>query len=120
MTTGSAIGYIVRVLVRCYYAWRKGFFVAGLLHLVLSSFFFSSRRRHTRSDRDWSSDVCSSDLVRQHVVAVAGARAEGDLASVRGLGRGQKIVQQMHGVVEEVLVPLADPDADLSDRKSVV
>src|SRR5206468_9323884 len=24
--------------------------------------FFSSRRRHTRSDRDWSSDVCSSDL----------------------------------------------------------
>src|SRR5206468_7366819 len=27
-------------------------------------FFFSSRRRHTRSDRDWSSDVCSSDLGR--------------------------------------------------------
>src|SRR5206468_12443757 len=26
-------------------------------------FFFSSRRRHTRSDRDWSSDVCSFDLV---------------------------------------------------------
>src|SRR6267378_6916558 len=27
-----------------------------------NSFFFSSRRRHTRSLRDWSSDVCSSDL----------------------------------------------------------
>src|SRR6266849_8196943 len=27
-----------------------------------SFFFFSSRRRHTRSTRDWSSDVCSSDL----------------------------------------------------------
>src|SRR5690349_22212167 len=27
-----------------------------------SFFFFSSRRRHTRSLRDWSSDVCSSDL----------------------------------------------------------
>src|SRR5207249_9150000 len=27
-------------------------------------FFFSSRRRHTRSKRDWSSDVCSSDLNR--------------------------------------------------------
>src|SRR5438105_12635444 len=26
------------------------------------TFFFSSRRRHTRSTRDWSSDVCSSDL----------------------------------------------------------
>src|SRR5215470_19340549 len=27
-----------------------------------SSFFFSSRRQHTRCYRDWSSDVCSSDL----------------------------------------------------------
>src|SRR4030042_4783537 len=27
-------------------------------------FFFSSRRRHTRCNRDWSSDVCSSDLER--------------------------------------------------------
>src|SRR6266513_4545474 len=29
----------------------------------MNSFFFSSRRRHTRSKRDWSSDVCSSDLL---------------------------------------------------------
>src|SRR5438034_10379472 len=28
-------------------------------------FFFSSRRRHTRSLCDWSSDVCSSDLLRE-------------------------------------------------------
>src|SRR5699024_11878995 len=27
-----------------------------------ASFFLASRRRHTRSKRDWSSDVCSSDL----------------------------------------------------------
>src|SRR5205085_12255498 len=27
-------------------------------------FFFSSRRRHTRFDCDWSSDVCSSDLIK--------------------------------------------------------
>src|SRR6266849_9018855 len=33
------------------------------------SFFFSSRRRHTRSTRDWSSDVCSSDLAREAVYA---------------------------------------------------
>src|SRR2546430_9651297 len=32
------------------------------------SFFFSSRRRHTRFDCDWSSDVCSSDLVVGSVV----------------------------------------------------
>src|SRR2546422_4420718 len=30
--------------------------------MFLFSFFFSSRRRHTRCSRDWSSDVCSSDL----------------------------------------------------------
>src|SRR5687768_17895892 len=30
--------------------------------LQTSAFFFSSRRRHTRCSRDWSSDVCSSDL----------------------------------------------------------
>src|SRR5690606_39416693 len=30
---------------------------------VAANFFFSSRRRHTRFSRDWSSDVCSSDLV---------------------------------------------------------
>ena len=32
------------------------------LKTILSFFFFSSRRRHTRLRRDWSSDVCSSDL----------------------------------------------------------
>src|SRR2546430_3314805 len=35
--------------------------VGGLCTYVLL-FFFSSRRRHTRFDCDWSSDVCSSDL----------------------------------------------------------
>src|SRR5438105_10329132 len=30
--------------------------------ISISFFFFSSRRRHTMSTRDWSSDVCSSDL----------------------------------------------------------
>src|SRR2546426_2925431 len=33
--------------------------------LVLLFFFFSSRRRHTRLQGDWSSDVCSSDLIGQ-------------------------------------------------------
>src|SRR5690349_24154652 len=33
-------------------------------------FFYSSRRRHTRSLRDWSSDVCSSDLVGEDEVDV--------------------------------------------------
>src|SRR2546430_4178626 len=38
-------------------------------------FFFSSRRRHTRFDCDWSSDVCSSNLVR-YLTAVTPAQRE--------------------------------------------
>src|SRR5438874_9996470 len=34
--------------------------------IISTFFFFSSRRRHTRSLRDWSSDVCSSDLQCSH------------------------------------------------------
>src|SRR5438067_10065787 len=34
-------------------------------------FFFSSRRRHTRSKRDWSSDVCSSDLLDKRFPAMS-------------------------------------------------
>src|SRR5690606_40223106 len=50
------------------------------------AFFFSSRRRHTRFSRDWSSDVCSSDLPElAHVVAelvqdLLGPDAAGQLA----------------------------------------
>ena len=37
-------------------------FILGVDIGATHVFFFSSRRRHTRSKRDWSSDVCSSDL----------------------------------------------------------
>src|SRR5699024_12098223 len=42
-------------------------------YIVLCIFFFSSRRRHTRSKRDWSSDVCSSDLAKKQVDRFSGA-----------------------------------------------
>src|SRR5699024_11575968 len=51
-------------------------------------FVFSSRRRHTRSKRDWSSDVCSSDLRRS---AMAAPRATARLLAwlpLAGLGLG--------------------------------
>src|SRR5687768_552278 len=38
------------------------FFLLLIFFFVFFFFFFSSRRRHTRCSRDWSSDVCSSDL----------------------------------------------------------
>src|SRR5690606_40413542 len=36
------------------------------------SLFFSSRRRHTRFSRDWSSDVCSSDLMETLIIGQIG------------------------------------------------
>src|SRR5256886_8491688 len=39
-----------------------------------SFFFFSSRRRHTRFDCDWSSDVCSSDLLARGLLRWTGGR----------------------------------------------
>src|SRR5207247_8352885 len=48
-------------------------------------FFFSSRRRHTRSTRDWSSDVCSSDLVPLH-----GARQQATRSAEAGARGGAR------------------------------
>jgi len=45
-------------------------------------FFFASRRRHTRSDRDWSSDVCSSDLFVTAVRLLALQKMTADLSDV--------------------------------------
>src|SRR2546426_2307821 len=46
--------------------------------VILFIFFFSSRRRHTRLQGDWSSDVCSSDLASD--AGPHGGRAGGALA----------------------------------------
>src|SRR5690606_40622688 len=48
-----------------------------LLSFCVVFFFFSSRRRHTRFSRDWSSDVCSSDLHSQTPAVVAVPRDRG-------------------------------------------
>src|SRR6266702_5930154 len=44
-----------------------------MLCIIYCFFFFSSRRRHTRWPRDWSSDVCSSDLQRFGATEPAGS-----------------------------------------------
>src|SRR2546429_9943456 len=56
-----------------------------------SCFFFSSRRRHTRCSRDWSSDVCSSDLGLVLLVVLFTAylrKKTGEISELRGLLRG--------------------------------
>src|SRR2546430_12611407 len=61
-------------------------------------FFFSSRRRHTRFEWDWSSDVCSADLPLRltyaakppTVVLMAGLQGSGKTTAVAKLGRWYK------------------------------
>src|SRR5699024_11263212 len=43
---------------------------SSAVFLSIFFFFFSSRRRHTRSKRDWSSDVCSSDLIIFAIISI--------------------------------------------------
>src|SRR5207248_8889873 len=60
----------------------------------LCFFFFSSRRRHTRSYGDWSSDVCSSDLEasrgKYHELSALGAWG----SQLRGLAHGEIVGTQ--------------------------
>src|SRR5207245_9699338 len=59
--TGSVLRPYLPPPVRAVYRRpKRGRLPCGRCDVVL--FFFSSRRRHTRCYRDWSSDVCSSDL----------------------------------------------------------
>src|SRR5215471_8863319 len=74
-------------------------------------FFFSSRRRHTRSLRDWSSDVCSSDLpVAINAVAVLGHHdPETAYRALVGLLTDRE--SRAWHAAGESLVKLADPRA---------
>src|SRR5437762_6372767 len=70
-------------------------------------FFFSSRRRHTRYIGDWSSDVCSSDLVaavHRHDAGAAEAEVvlEGDLGAfdLAGVGLAAQLPDQLGALGE--------------------
>src|SRR5262245_63513107 len=62
---GCTCPYMCLIYFVCYFCFL-------CVCLVFLFFFFSSRRRHTRCLSDWSSDVCSSDLLLERV----GWRAE--------------------------------------------
>src|SRR5215204_2070778 len=73
-------------------------------------FFFSSRRRHTRSLCDWSSDVCSSDLVGAGdgncVLLAVGARDRSSGRDWGGYTVDENATRHGAGVEEET----TDPD----------
>src|SRR5690606_41132244 len=70
-------------------------YIMCCIHCVCT-FFFSSRRRHTRFSRDWSSDVCSSDLVTTVLL----------VAFAVGVGGGSLLCEKMSAHrIELGLVP---------------
>src|SRR5699024_11931764 len=83
-------------------------------------FFFSSRRRHTRSKRDWSSDVCSSDLVDTAREALERSRTDRDEARVAAV-RAQTTHEQATTTAQNLNARLAadresDSDESLDER----
>src|SRR6266536_4567318 len=60
-----------------------------MIHPLFPSFCFSGRRRHTRSTRDWSSDVCSSDLAVQ-IAKALGAEVTG-VCSTRNVEQARSL-----------------------------
>src|SRR2546422_4177052 len=105
--------------------------VDGILHfcIVLFYFFFSSRRRHTRCSRDWSSDVCSSDLnalfvglaraVKIPARDVYGARCA-DSAEFKSLGKGGDISKAQHCRAEFYLNGYGWVPVDPADVRKVI
>src|SRR5436309_15729439 len=79
---------------------------------MLVIFFFSSRRRHTRFSRDWSSDVCSSDLEGEQVVA----RLDRQVEAREPLGDGDVVVRDRGRV--GALEVAARPLGGLADRRA--
>src|SRR6266511_4986360 len=80
-------------------------------------FFFSSRRRHTRFSRDWSSDVCSSDLRRVELGSVERSDAEADLepaAPDHGGPESPHLDVRWDEVVLAAHVALQGPEIDLA------
>src|SRR3989449_5977405 len=75
-------------------------------------FFFSSRRRHTRCSRDWSSDVCSSDLTSAVVKAL-----EVDVREGRGILEAARNAEDRERRLAAALelAPHRDPRLPLSD-----
>src|SRR3712207_8968571 len=81
-------------------------------------FFFSSRRRHTRYWRDWSSDVCSSDLAKA-VCARLGPAGMGEIVVVVADDVVQALAASPLGELQ--LAPALQPalDAARSEERRV-
>src|SRR5438270_435283 len=82
------------------------------------SFFFSSRRRHTRFDCDWSSDVCSSDLIGHRAIERL-SRAAAVPDSGRTVAEARTCAAALRAAVA-VRSDAADADAMIARFDSVI
>src|SRR2546427_2403338 len=64
-------------------------------------FFFSSRRRHTRFDCDWSSDVCSSDLLQMRQILEASGQKVPESKPVLEINPGHPLIAKLDARSEE-------------------
>src|SRR5256886_9227137 len=109
---GADLAYIAAMVVRFGMCRSKR-------AVCYTCFFFSSRRRHTRFDCDWSSDVCSSDLAgdlrqrRRHLQA-----------ATPPAGPGHRLQAQEHNSLSRAGAPLQEAQGrhhlrgEVADRKS--
>src|SRR5947199_1627350 len=87
------------------------------------SFFFSSRRRHTRCLSDWSSDVCSSDLRTARARGAAETRRARAGGRREGTARCGRAGAEARGQAQTGSALTAEAEAQRAcagDRKSVV
>src|SRR5437762_7942343 len=94
-------------------------------------FFFSSRRRHTRYIGDWSSDVCSSDLIKaeplfdsRHDSTHGGVQAIAERSGAdddgRETERATRLMIEQNAIDPAHLASVAIDDLRVQDRKSGV
>src|SRR5690625_2127724 len=113
------------------------------LNIIFTIFYFSSRRRHTRWPRDWSSDVCSSDLIAlDHLdkvielirgsnttdIARSGLMEQFDLSEKQAQAILDMRLQRLTGLernkiqeeYDDLLIKIAEYKAILADEEKVL
>src|SRR5579884_1544315 len=86
--------------------------------MSVSFFFFSSRRRHTRWPRDWSSDVCSSDLPGIRKVAFTGSTEVGMRVMQLAANDIKRVSLELGGKSANIIFEDCDPERAVASAVS--
>src|SRR3712207_8799574 len=120
---GSAATVPILALLQAIFCYKDVRTLLAMSADLPGVFFFSSRRRHTRYWRDWSSDVCSSDLGGLRRSGPSSGSAWRSLAlgeAAGGAGVLQVVALRDHRSPHERAIAAGVVGQDAVDRKSVV